>query len=41
MVGALSGNSPKDLVNNAESIFWKSFEAASWLYQPITQPTGQ
>ena len=39
MVGALGGNSPKDLVNNAEPIFWKSFEAAPWLYKSITQPT--
>jgi len=42
MVGALSGNSPNDLVKNAEPLFWKIFEAAPWLYQPITQPaTGQ
>ena len=31
-----------DLVKNAEPLFWKSFEAAPWLYKPITQPmTGQ
>jgi hypothetical protein len=37
MVSALSGNSMNDLVKNAEPLFRKSFEAAPWLYQPITR----
>ena len=37
MVSALSGNPVNDLVKNAEPLFWKSFEAAQWLYKPITQ----